>query len=110
MYINYSEYLEMGGKLPEIDFIHAEFIARKKINSLTFSRLTKEIPARGSVKKCIFGLIERGYCGSADGKKIKSESLEGALSFTYEFDKEGADEFIRTCLSDEPENLFYCGI
>jgi hypothetical protein len=109
MYITFQEYQGMGGKLPETDFIQAEFIARKKINELTFSRLTNETPVRESVKMCTFGLIGRGYCGSPDGKKIKSESLDGALSLTYEFDNEGADEFIRACLSDEPENLFYCG-
>lgn len=110
MYLTFSEYQSMGGKLPETDFMQAEFIARKKINELTFSRLTNETPVRESVKMCTFGLIGRGYCGSLDGKKVKSESLVDALSITYEFDQEGADEFIRACLSDEPENLFYCGI
>jgi hypothetical protein len=109
VYLTFTEYQAMGGDLSETDFIQAEFIARKKINELTFSRLTNETPIRESVKMCIFGLIERGYCGSLDGKKIKSESLEGALYLTYEFDKEGANEFIRACLSDETENLFYCG-
>jgi hypothetical protein len=71
--------------------------------------LTDESPVRESVKMCTFGLMARGYCGSLDGKKIKSESLTDALSLTYEFDNMGADEFIRACLSDEPENLFYCG-
>jgi hypothetical protein len=58
---------------------------------------------------CTFGLIERGYSGSLNGKKISSETLTGALSVSYEFDQIGAEEFIRACLTDEPENLFYCG-
>ena len=109
MYLSFSEYQAMGGKLPETDFIQAEFIARKKINELTFSRLTNESPVRESVKMCTFGLIGRGYCGSLDGKKISSETLTDALSITYEFDQQDADDFIRACLTDEPGNLFYCG-
>jgi hypothetical protein len=109
MYITFTDYQEMGGQLTEPEFIQAEFFARKKINELTYSRLADETPVRESVKMCTFGLIERGYIGSPDGKRIKSEALPDALSLTYEFDNVGADEFIRACLSDEPGNLFYCG-
>ena len=112
MYITFADYQEMGGKLTELEFIQAEFIARKKINELTFSRLTNESPIRDSVKMCTFGLIERGYCGSLDGKTVLSETITSDLSVTYKSDPVlslTADNFIRSCLSDEPENLFYCG-
>jgi len=109
MNITFIDYQSMGGKLSEKEFIQAEFFARKKINELTFSRLLNESPVRESVKMCTFGLMERGYSGSLDGKKIKSQSLTDALSVTYEFDNVKAEDFIRACLTDEPDNLFYLG-
>jgi len=109
MNLTFTDYQGMGGKLSEKEFIQAEFFARKKINELTFSRLLNESPVRESVKMCTFGLIERGYSGSLDGKKIKSQTLTDALSITYEFDQIQADDFIRACLTDEPGNLFYIG-
>ena len=108
-YLSFADYQSMGGKLPNSDFIQAEFLARKKIDELTFGKLAGESPVRESVKMCAFGLIQRGYCGALDGKEYASVT-EGGISITYDKSNIGkSSEFIRTCLSDEPENLFYCG-
>ena len=94
----------MGGKLEQADFLQAEFIARQKINEITFNRI-EDITE--NIKMCVFGLIERGYLGALDGQDYTSRG-SGKLSVTKETLKGKAEEFIKTCLTDTP-NLFYAG-
>jgi hypothetical protein len=104
MFLTFTEYQSMGGRLKQVDFTQAEFIARQKINEMTYNRIQE---AAESVKMCVFGLIERGYLGRLDGGDRTSESNNGT-SFSYEAREGRAEEFIRACLSDTP-NLFYAG-
>lgn len=57
MYLNYSEYQNMGGTLDESTFDYLEFEARAYIDWVTFNRLWNEevIPER--VKECVYHII-----------------------------------------------------
>jgi hypothetical protein len=104
MYLTFEEYQAMGGELDKLDFEDAEFTARSKINNMTFNRITETTE---SVKRCVFGLIRRGYLGDLNGEDYISMG-SGRRSATKESKKGKAEAFIRDSLSDSP-NLFYAG-
>lgn len=58
MYLTYDEYLSYGGAMPESDYPHAEFKARKRIDYMTASRvaLMEQVPE--AVKLCMASLIK----------------------------------------------------
>ena len=81
-YLEFDEYEELGGSLPETPFNILEFEARRKINERTFGRLKgiKDIPLE--VKMCTFALINTLNSYSMDStssrnKNIASESTDG---------------------------------
>ena len=94
MYLEYTEYQEMGGTLDETTFQQLEFEARSVIDWWTFNRLQKETEYPEAVKRCIFkliGLIQDKQkamivdANSEDGSKqagIASESNDG-VSTSY---------------------------
>jgi len=101
LYLSFSEYRSFGGRIKnETDFNRAEFTARVKIDSLTHNRLRGETPAREVVKRLVLELIERGWCGSLDGKDATSAST-GRTSASFESNKGKADAFIKECLAGE---------
>lgn len=57
MYLEYTDYQEMGGTLDETTFQQLEFEARSVIDWWTFNRLQKETTYPEAVKRCIFKLI-----------------------------------------------------
>jgi hypothetical protein len=104
MYLTFEDYQAMGGKLKLSDFTQAEFIARKKIDELTYNRIEA---VSENVRMCAHGLIERGYLGDLNGNDYTSQG-SGRLSASMESKQGKAEAFIRTCLSDNL-NLFYVG-
>lgn len=83
-YLEFDEYEELGGSLPETPFNILEFEARRKIDEKTFGRLkemdTKKIPLE--VKMCVFALVNTLQSYSLDStssknKNIASESTDG---------------------------------
>ena len=100
MYLTFAEYQAWGGKLNELGFNRAEFMARMKINALTHNRLENEDPVREVVKRLVFELIERGYTGALDGVEIASQR-EGGLSATFASKERKAEELIELFLGDE---------
>lgn len=92
MYISYTEYLHMGGKLPEVDFEHFEFQAESEIDYATFSRLKNEKDIPIAVKRLTFYLIylmekkaaafSLGKSSSTDNAFITSQSNDG-VSVSY---------------------------
>ena len=100
MYLTFKEYQVFGGKLSELEFNRAEFVARMKIDFMTTNRLRDESPVREVVKRLVFELIERGFCGALDGKEAKSMS-EGSLSASFESSKGKAEELIHFFLFNE---------
>jgi hypothetical protein len=119
-YLSYADYTELGGKLfagNELNFNRAEFAARKRVDSLTSSRLQKlfaepetepsepqeepkEEPLLETVKMLMLELIERGYMGKLDGEDYTSES-QGRVSVSRETKAGKADKLIKDYLENE---------
>ena len=100
MYLTFSRYQELGGKLIESEFIRAEMLARMKIDALTYYRLTDfeaGDPVWEKVEFLVFELIVREYLGRLDGKDTTSESNDGR-SVTWESKAEKADNLIELYL------------
>ena len=57
MYLNYEEYVDMGGTLNETAFSRFEFRARKLIDQHTFGRLMGLTEQGEVVKKLMFELV-----------------------------------------------------
>lgn len=57
MYLNYEEYVDMGGTLNETAFSRLEFKAHKLIDQHTFGRLKELAEQSETVKKLVFELI-----------------------------------------------------
>lgn len=80
-YLEYDEYLELGGSLAETPFNILEFEARRKIDERTQGRLKNVANVPQEVKMCTFALISslNSYGNSASGnnKNIASESTDG---------------------------------
>ena len=111
MYLSFVDYQAKGGVLEQPEFTRAEFMARKKINELTFNRIQE---VTENIRMCVFELVEGGYMlaindqNKLDAKKVSSMSA-GKTSVSYENQEGKAEEIIRSYLSDSP-NLFYAGI
>lgn len=56
-YLTYDEYKEMGGAVPQTEFIQLEFKARKRIDYLTDSRVKDMVNIPEAVKMCMMSLI-----------------------------------------------------
>lgn len=56
-YLTYDEYKEMGGAVPQTEFIQLEFKARKRIDYLTDSRVKDMTNIPEAVKMCMMSLI-----------------------------------------------------
>lgn len=87
MYLNYEEYVGMGGGALESAFPRFEAKARAHLDRITFGRLQNESPVRDSVKFCMFDLInavsgEESTGAMAAGREIASMSNDGvSVSF-----------------------------
>ena len=57
MYLDYEDYVDMGGTLNEAAFSRLEFKARKLIDQRTFGRLKGLTEQSETVKKLVFELI-----------------------------------------------------
>jgi hypothetical protein len=111
LYLAFSEYHAWGGKLTEPEYYRLEFAARMVIDQKTQGRLHDEEPVREVVKRLVFELVERGYCGTLDGKETTSVS-EGGISVSYESKTGKAESIIREFLANETVDgvpVFYCG-
>lgn len=73
-YLEYSEYLNIGGKLSVDVFNLLEYEARKKIDNITFGRLKDLTEQVEEVKRCIFKLIS---VLNDNNPIVKSESVDG---------------------------------
>jgi hypothetical protein len=100
MYLTYDGYKTLGGKLNEPDFNRAGFAACMEIDSLTADRLRGEDPVREIVKRLVLELVERGYCGSLNGKEITSNGNDGR-SQSYESNQGKATALIKKWLGNE---------
>jgi hypothetical protein len=119
IYLEFTKYQEIGGKLKELEFNRAAMTVCSKIDNMTFNRLRPffdDLPAdnhlRIKIEYLIFELIERELCGSLDGKEVTSESNNGT-SYSYESKNGKAASVIREYLGNEKDQrgipLLYAG-
>jgi len=100
MYLEFADYLKMGGKLNESSFTRAEMNARMLIDKMTRDQLQgldEDVPIWGKVRFLVLELIERGYMGRLDGGDATSESNDGR-SKSYESRVGKAENLIRMYL------------
>ena len=78
-YLQYSEYIELGGTLTEMPFKILEFEARKKIDERTQRRLLNVSDIPQEVKMCMYKLINTldVYNRTQEKGNISSESIDG---------------------------------
>jgi hypothetical protein len=110
-YLEYTDYISLGGLLPESDFTRQEFAARKEIDCHTFNRLQGIDPVPDDLKMCVLELIQRGYCGPLDGKVFTSVGNDGR-SVSLESNEGKAAELIRKYLDGltvDGVPVFYAG-
>lgn len=90
MYLNYTEYLSMGGQLNEAEFNRLNYIAQAELDTQTLNRITE---ADQKVKECIFALIGINETAS----NVQSVSNDG-----YSISYKDTDE-----LKQEQSNIIY---
>jgi hypothetical protein len=99
-YLTHTRYLELGGKLPILEFTRSEMMARVKIDTLTRGQLAKladDDPVWAKVEFLVFEIIARELLGKLDGKDAQSESA-GKMSATWVSKDGKADELIKQFL------------
>ena len=121
-YLNYSEYIELGGTLPEMPFNILEFEAKKKIDERTQNRLKdiKEIPQE--IKICMYAIINKIKSYNDTNNKsmaYSSESIDGySVSYanvsreTIKTKDAEINDIIRTYLTGvivNKEHILYLG-
>jgi len=111
MYLDFTRYQALGGKLKELEFNRAAMTACSKIDFISFNRLQAffdGLPAddrlRVKIEYLVYDLIERNLTGSLDGKDVASESNDGR-SRSYESNQGKADGVIRDYLMGEKDHL-----
>ena len=88
MYLNYEEYVGMGGGASESAFPRLESKARAHLDRLTFERLKHAESISDTVKYCMFDLINAVEADEASGaavagREIAAMSNDGvSVSFT----------------------------
>lgn len=87
MYLSFSEYVGMGGKIAEGAFARQELRARKLIDRMTHGRIRDETPVRDAVKAAMFELIDAGEAQDKEaaahgGREIAGMSNDG-VSVSY---------------------------
>ena len=115
-YLEYQEYLTMGGKLEESKFNSAEREIKNIIDVESFNRLINETPVRKFLKFIVFDTIQRfsNYL-IGDGREIVSEGA-GRASVSYNTGvsmQAKINQFIRNRLQPEKDSrgipLLYIG-
>ena len=82
MYISYSRYLELGGKVAQSDFPTLERQARAKLDIFTLDRLKAATTIIPEVEEVMTEFINRLSSAVFDGKIVTSYS-NGIESYSY---------------------------
>lgn len=102
-YLEYDEYIELGGTLDQTPFSLLEYNARMKIDERTFGRLKGLEEEPQEVKLCVFSLIRilDSYSSyTENNKSIASESTDG-----YSVSYKGASKEITEAMNKEIEDI-----
>lgn len=111
MFLTYEDYTEKGGSLDRAKFNRFAFMAEKRLNEVTFNRLSDK-EADETVKNCMYELIlyfENNY-DNGSSKKISSVSNDG-YSVVYSASKSEHNEtynIIRSFFTDS--DYLYSGL
>lgn len=108
MYINYDEYVDMGGTICENEFNRLNAKSSYIIDKYTFDRLKELESVSQSVKWCVFELIENGL----EANVITSTSNDG-VSESYEIRKGDYDivkEYLSNIKTADGTPILYCGV
>ena len=86
VYLTYDEYQNRGGDLNELDFVQAEYTARKRIDCATFGRVQDMSAVPEAVKQCMMVIMRvnsrYGAEAQANTPLVASFSTDG-YSETY---------------------------
>ncbi len=74
MYLEYADYISMGGKLSETEYDRLEYRARMELNNATFNRIT-DVNER--VKRCVFELVNLLADNNGGNTEVSSISNDG---------------------------------
>lgn len=121
MYLNYSEFEDMGGIANEDFFPRLEMKARMQIDRATLGRVSSMETVPQSVKYCMYDLIsaiaaDEATGGVSAGRNITAMSNDGvSLSFgSGKADAARYKEIIRAWLASETDAcgvpLMYAGV
>lgn len=118
MYLEYNEYIRMGGTLDCAAFNiferKSEYIIKAQANGKTGIRLAKIDTLPQNVKDCIFELVEHFGNNSFDGSHIQSESQsQGGLSESVSYirlSKEQSDSEIDNIINTYLSTIFINGV
>lgn len=114
MYLEYNEYLQMGGTLDCAAFNvferKAEYTVKAQVNGKVGMRLSKLDTVPLNIKDCIFELVEHFSSNNFDGSDIQSESQsQGGLSesVTYaRLNKEQSDSEVENIINTYLSTLY----
>ena len=114
-YLEFERYkFQMGGKLSQKEFDRLAFRAQCEIKNATFGRIEALPNVPESVERCMFELIAFLSKVANDGNisNVTGFSNDG-YSVSYS-DKKTPEQHIHdiiyTYLSDDENNLMYCGV
>jgi hypothetical protein len=116
-YLNFDEYRNLEGTLPETPFNLLELRARKIIDKYTFNRLVGLEEQKDEVKGCIMALINEVYNFNKTGG-IASESVGSySVSFNRPVTKEQSsiyksivEDYLVMCKLKDGTPYMYCGV
>lgn len=108
-YLTYDEYKQLGGTLAQVDFVLAEFKARKRVDGQTLSRVQNMQTVPQAVKMCCIAIIavesKAGFETQAVTPTVASFNTDG-YSQTFsrisaEETETGLNNIVRTYLQGE---------
>ena len=124
-YLDYSEYITLGGELPEMPFNILEFKAQNEVDKYTFGRLKTLDNQLQDTKMCIFALMQilgkQKNISQMQSNGITSENTDG-YSVTYgqantdavKSNETEIRDCIRTylidCKLEDGTPYMYCGV
>jgi hypothetical protein len=124
-YLNYSEYVALGGELSEMPFNILEFKAQNEVDKDTFGRLKELDGQLQDTKMCIFDLIQilnkNEQISKNQSKGIASENTDG---YSVIYNQASTDavkskeaeirdcvrSYLIDCVLEDGTPYMYCGV
>jgi len=114
VYLEYTQYVQMGGEMAEDAFAWLELRARKCIDRLTHGRLKGEDPVRESVKLAMLEVMAAMQASDEHaGRQVESMSNDGVSIKYAAAEGDRYAQIVREYLADECAGgvgLMYAGV